>query len=73
MSAPTDLRHISEGCEKNFQFLREESVLVLWIFSLFLFVRGSKLSCTSFTGPGVWIVNGIAQYTAKFNRNNILI
>lgn len=73
MSAPTDLWHISEGCEKNFQFLREESVLVLWIFSLFLFVRGSKLSCTSFTGPGVWIVNGIAQYTAKFNRNNILI
>ena len=73
MSAPTDLWHISEGCEKNFQFLREESVLVLWIFSLFLFVRGSKLSCTSFTGPGVWIVNGIAQYTAKFNRNDILI
>ena len=48
-------------------------MLVLWIFSLFLFVRGSKLSFTSFTGPGVWIVNGIAQYTAKFNRNNILI
>ena len=73
MSAPTDLWHISEGYEKNFQFLREESVLVLLIFSFCLFVRGSKLSCTSSTGPGVWLVNGIVQYTAKFNRNNILI
>lgn len=52
MSAPTDLWHISEGYEKNFQFLREESVLVLLIFSFCLFVRGSKLSCTSSTGPG---------------------
>ena len=43
MSAPTDLWHISEGYEK---YLREESVLVLLIFSFCLFVRGSKLSCT---------------------------
>lgn len=70
MSAPTDLWHISEGYEK---YLREESVLVLLIFSFCLFVRGSKLSCTVSTGPGVWLVNGIVQYTAKFNRNNILI